>query len=527
MKRSISLRGMNGVFKGHTWEAADLLRVGRLEALEVVLDDSSVSRYHAEVRITDRGWRVRDLGSTNGTRLNGVRLGNGQWPLRARDLLQFGEVAVVVESLKGSEVVPESNPSPPMHDSMRVTGTAKSTWKEAMEGLAFDSNRCPRVGEQMLALLRAGHHLVHIEKEDELLQSILNDSVGVLDAQRGAIVLADPVTNKLQIKAITTGRAEPRAQMAGRGEARFQFSQSLANRCFSRGESILCHRVEEDPELANARSIAEGTMASVLCVLLRTPRNKRLGVIHLDRSPWQTPFTMEDLHLADAMAANVSAGIECAQLLRKQRDLFLDTITILAQAVELRDEYTGNHTLRVTTYSIMLAEHMNLPADQLELLRIGTPLHDIGKIGIDDAVLRKPDRLTAEEFEHMKLHTVKGADIINTVPDLRSILPIVRNHHERWDGKGYPDGLGGEAISPLARIVALADAFDAMTSDRPYRKGMPAAAAFAEIERTAGTQFDPAFAAGFLEIKDAILEEMQSQSQPHNTTRKTVVLTSG
>jgi HD-GYP domain-containing protein (c-di-GMP phosphodiesterase class II) len=522
MKKSICLRGMNGVFKGRTWEAADLLRVGRLEALEIVLDDSSVSRYHAEVRITDRGWRVRDLGSTNGTRLNGVRLGNGQWPLRARDLLQFGEVAIVVESLCDGEVEPEPNHSP-IQDSMRVAGTAKSTWKEAMEGLAFDSNRCPRAGEQLLALLRAGHHLVHIEKEDDLLQSILNDSVGVLDAQRGAIVLADPVTNKLQIKAITTGRAEPRAQMAGRGEGRFQFSQSLANRCFSRGESILCHRVDEDPELANARSIAEGTMASVLCVLLRTPR-KLLGVIHLDRSPWQTPFTMEDLHLADAMAANVSAGIECAQLLRKQRDLFLDTITILAQAVELRDEYTGNHTFRVTTYTIMLAEHMNLPAAQIDLLRIGTPLHDIGKIGIDDAVLRKPDRLTAEEFEHMKLHTVKGAEIINTVPDLRPILPIVRSHHERWDGKGYPDGLGGEAISPLARIVALADAFDAMTSDRPYRKGMAAAAAFAEIEKMSGTQFDPAFAAGFLEIKEGVLQEMQKQTQVQTTVRKTLLL---
>ena len=520
MKRSICLRGMNGVYKGRTWDAGDLLRVGRLEALEIVLNDSSVSRCHAEVKGTDRGWRVRDLGSTNGTRLNGVRLGNGQWPLRVRDLLQFGEVAVVVEAIIDNEIEQEASPAP-LHDSMRVAGTAKSTWNQAMEGLAFDSNRCPRAGEQLLALIRAGHHLVHIDKEEDLLQSILNDSVAVLDAQRGAIVLADPADNKLKLKAITTGRSEPRAMMGGRGEGRFQFSQSLANRCFSRGESILCHRVEEDEELANAKSIAEGTMASVLCVLLRTPR-KLLGVIHLDRNPWQKPFTMEDLHLADAMAANVSAGIECAQLLRKQRDQFLDTITILAQAVELRDEYTGNHTFRVTTYSILLAEYMKLPPDQIDLLRIGTPLHDIGKIGIDDAVLRKPDRLTAEEFEHMKLHTVKGAEIINTVPDLRPILPIVRNHHERWDGKGYPDGLGGEAISPLARIVALADAFDAMTSDRPYRKGLPAEAAFAEVAKMAGTQFDPTFAAGFLEIKHLILAEMQSQVQ--NTTRKTRAL---
>src|SRR5947209_4495525 len=163
MKRSIRLRGMNGPLKGRTWEACDLLRIGRLEALEIVLDDSSVSRYHAEVRLTDRGWRVHDLGSTNGTRLNGVRLGNGQWPLRTRDLLQFGEVTVEVVALLEGEPEPEALVP---GDDMRVAGTAKASWNEAMEGLAFDSNRCPRAGEQLLALLRAGHHLVHIEKEE-------------------------------------------------------------------------------------------------------------------------------------------------------------------------------------------------------------------------------------------------------------------------------------------------------------------------------------------------------------------------
>src|SRR5262245_18855190 len=179
MKRPIRLRGMNGPLKGQTWDATALLRVGRLDTLEVVLDDSSVSRYHAEVRATDRGWRVRDLGSTNGTRLNGVRLGNGQWPLRVRDMLQFGEVAVVVEDLHdGGEHEPEAG------EPMRVAGTARNTWSEAMEGLAFDSNRCPRAGEQLLALLRAGHHFVNIDKEEDLLQSILVDAVAALDAQR-------------------------------------------------------------------------------------------------------------------------------------------------------------------------------------------------------------------------------------------------------------------------------------------------------------------------------------------------------
>src|SRR5437763_15858231 len=120
---------MNGPLKGRTWESAELLRVGRLDTLEIVLDDNSVSRYHAELRATERGWRVRDLGSTNGTRLNGVRLGNGQWPLRAKDLLQFGEVSVVVESIE--EQVAPADAAVPAGEGMRVEGTANSSWDEA------------------------------------------------------------------------------------------------------------------------------------------------------------------------------------------------------------------------------------------------------------------------------------------------------------------------------------------------------------------------------------------------------------
>lgn len=508
MRRTIRLRGLNGAVKGQVWEGSDLLRVGRVEPLEVILDDPSVSRLHAELRAAERGWRVRDMGSTNGTRLNGVRVGSGQWPLHERDLLQFGEVAVVVESV--SEERPSAGSELAGTDQMRVEATTRTTWEEALQGVAFDSHRTPRAGEQLFALVRAGHHLGHIEREEDLLHAILEDAVSVLDAQRGAIVLAESPEGPLKLKALVTGRSNPKAVANGRPEptGRFHFSQSLAMRCFTKGESILCHRADEDPELALAKSIAGGSMASVVCVLLRTPR-KRLGVLHLDRSPWQKAFTQDELYLADALAAQVSAGIESAQLLRRQRDLFLETITTLAQAVEMRDEYTGNHTTRVTTYSLHLAERLEMPANDIELIRIGTPLHDIGKIGIDDAILRKPDRLTPEEFAIMKSHTVKGADILSTIRDLRPIIPIVRSHHERWDGKGYPDGSAGNEISPLARVVALADAFDAMTSDRPYRKGMPVAAAFAEIEKGCGSQFDPTFAAVFLDMRDEIVHQMK------------------
>jgi putative nucleotidyltransferase with HDIG domain len=510
---------MNGNAHGRVWGSRDLLRVGRLDSLEVVLDDSSVSRCHAEIMPTERGWRLRDLGSTNGTRLNGVPLGSGQWPLRVRDLIQFGEISLHVEAIEE-----EKDSGTLCPDSLCVEASAKTTWDEALRGVVYDSSETPRAGEQLLALLRAGHHLVNLEREEDLLQSILNDAVSVLDAQRAAIVLPTSVEGKMQLRALATGRGQPKAHISGFGDStiRASFSQSLAKRCFSRGESILCQSVEEDAELSIANSIAEGSMASVLCVLLRTPR-KRLGVLHLDRSPWQKPFTAEDLHLADALAANVSAGLESAQLLKKQRDLFLNTITILAQAVELRDPYTGDHTSRVTTYSVLLAKELNVSDHDLELIQIGTPLHDIGKIGIRDEILLKPEKLTPAEFEIMKQHTVMGANILALVPDLQDIIPIVRSHHERWDGKGYPDGQAGEDISSLARIVAVADAFDAMTSDRPYRRALSVEEAFAEVHKNSGIQFDPNCATAFLRIRHRLEREMYPQTEDEDTIRSKVM----
>jgi len=233
-------------------------------------------------------------------------------------------------------------------------------------------------------------------------------------------------------------------------------------------------------------------MASVLCVLLRTPR-KRLGVLHLDRGPMQVPFTKDDLKLADALAAHVSAGIESAQLIRKERELFNNTVFMLAQAVEMRDPYTGGHTQRVTEYSTLLGQELQLTVDDMHLIRIGTPLHDIGKIGIDDKILRKPEKLTPAEFDIMKTHTTKGAKILEQVADLAPVIPIVLSHHERWDGGGYPDGLVGEAIPLEARIVCCCDAFNAMTTTRSYRAAMPLDVALEELQRCAGTQFDPPF----------------------------------
>jgi HD-GYP domain-containing protein (c-di-GMP phosphodiesterase class II) len=237
--------------------------------------------------------------------------------------------------------------------------------------------------------------------------------------------------------------------------------------------------------------------------------------LHLSRAFSQEAFTADDLRLADAIAANLSEAVESGQRVQEKREeLFLQTVIALAQAIEMRDEYTGGHTRRVADYALLLADELKVSGAERRSLRIGAPIHDIGKIGVDDAILRKRDKLTAVEFNHLKTHTLKGAAILETIPDLKEAVPIARNHHERWDGDGYPDKLGGAQIPRLSRIVAVADTFDAMTSDRPYRASMTSAEAFDRIERVSGTQLDPEFTQAFLKLRPRIEKLLQERAVP-------------
>ncbi|MCA0972522.1 HD-GYP domain-containing protein [Halobacillus litoralis] len=184
--------------------------------------------------------------------------------------------------------------------------------------------------------------------------------------------------------------------------------------------------------------------------------------------------------------------------------------TVFAATLDARDPYTAGHSQRVAEYSVWIARRAGFSEEEMDLLRKSALLHDIGKIGIRDDVLLKDGRLTDEEFEQIKKHPVIGYDILQQVqlPEpLRPVLPGVRNHHERFDGKGYPDQLAGDDIPVFGRLMAVADAYDAMTSDRPYRKGMPEEEALSIIEEGRGTQWDPYFA-------DLFLEEMSERRAP-------------
>jgi putative two-component system response regulator len=222
------------------------------------------------------------------------------------------------------------------------------------------------------------------------------------------------------------------------------------------------------------------------------------------------PFELEDIQLrvSDSLARRraereAKKERELLEARLRQRETeskiwVLRSAHALTAAVEAKDPYTAGHAIRVTAYAMTIAEIVG--GIDLLRFRLAGDLHDVGKIGVPDTVLNKPDRLTVEEFDLVKKHPVIGARILEPLIDDDLVLGVVRSHHERWDGGGYPDGLAGEDIPLPARVLAVADTLDAMSSDRAYRKGLPWDAVVAEIRRHSGAQFDPAIVAAFEEV---------------------------
>lgn len=210
----------------------------------------------------------------------------------------------------------------------------------------------------------------------------------------------------------------------------------------------------------------------------------------------------------DLMLANERLRQKGLEVLKSQ-----DVISTLAQALEARDHYTQGHSSRVAEVAVLLARELGLSREEQDVVRHGCLLHDIGKIHVPDAVLRKPGALSDEEYTLMRKHPAIGEQICRPLIFARPFLAIVRHHHERWDGKGYPDGLKGEEVSLHARITAIADAWDAMTSDRPYRTALPPQVAFGRLEEGAGTQWDPNLIEVFVRVMKRRVETPSEESR--------------
>jgi CHASE2 domain-containing sensor protein len=226
-------------------------------------------------------------------------------------------------------------------------------------------------------------------------------------------------------------------------------------------------------------------------------------------------FTSDELRLISSFTHQIAVAIENHRLHTDIHDILLDYIKSIASALDARDTYTHGHSQRVAELSVKIGKELGLSGGELEFLELSAIIHDIGKIGIGESVLNKPGQLTDEEFSIIKSHPIKGSIILEPMSRLHALMPGVRNHHERYDGKGYPDGLKGEEAHLVARIISIADAYDAMTSCRVYKNSLSQEIAFKEIEKGAGTQFDPNLAILFVDLmkKNKKLIDTQTEAK--------------
>ncbi len=328
----------------------------------------------------------------------------------------------------------------------------------------------------------------------DLLNLIMALSKETLKAEASSLMLLDEKNNELTFEVALGEKGDIIKKF------KIPLGEGIAGWVAMTGDSLIVNDVEKDFRFAKKYDSATSFKTkSILCVPLKT-KEKIIGVIEVINKTEDDYFDENDLNLLQAIANEAAIAIENAQLYQNLKDLFFDTVESLASAIDAKDPYTHGHSRRVAQYSEMIAKEMGYDGNFIEKIRLSALLHDIGKIGIDESILRKKEKLTEEERKEIEKHPLVGRKILEPLSSLEDIIPGVEEHHEKYDGGGYPKKLYGEKISILGRIIAVADALDAMTSDRPYRKGLSMEIAIKEIENQKGKQFDPVVVSALLSL---------------------------
>lgn len=346
--------------------------------------------------------------------------------------------------------------------------------------------------KKLSALSVIGRNMNEIRKLDDLIKLVLNTALHELDGGSGSVMLYERAVGELFIH-YGKGLAPE-----GQRKARFRLGEGIAGWVAENKKSVSAPRAIEDPRYVPGKGLRHDM--PVICVPFIGTSGNLLGVINVERKEGLGPFSQSDMEYLTAMAGQAAVAIENVELIQNLQKSYYDTISALAMTVEAKDPYTLGHSKRVTQYAMAIADEMGLSERDLQTIQYGATLHDIGKIGVRESVLNKPGVLTSEEFTEIMDHAVIGEKIISGVDFLQATRPIIRNHQERFDGKGYPDGLRGREIPPMVAIVSVADNFDALTTDRPYRKAFSAARTIEMIKEDAGTKFDPEVVEAFMRI---------------------------
>ncbi len=381
-----------------------------------------------------------------------------------------------------------------MQEDRRVTAEQDAALQHFSQELAHTY-------EQVSLLYRLGRSMNWLTKPDEFMTTACNCILPILDFSWIAVARRAEPSAGTEFATIVAG------VLPCSREEFDEIAQGLVSEISTDGwTSMLEFGTHPAASRLNSQVVAEPVMAG----------GEMAGLILAGNKVGEDfEVTSIERQLLDATADYLGAFLHNVRMYEEQRRLFMGSIQALTAAIDAKDRYTRGHSERVALMGSRLAAASGMSPEQVERVRIAGLVHDVGKIGVPEAVLRKPGRLTAEEFELIKLHPVIGHTILKDIGALEDVLPGVLYHHERWDGGGYPEGLAAEEIPLFGRILAVADAFDAMSSTRAYRPALPRDAVFREIAEGASTQFEPELARLFLTLDldeyDAAVARHQAQ----------------
>ncbi len=372
----------------------------------------------------------------------------------------------------------------------RVAGLASVSVHNAQ---LYERERRRREQNELLQRVSA---LLHKTLDlDRLLHQVFEQVKALLHAEGTSVWLVDEKLGVVVCRIATGAKADQLRQMA------VPLGQGIVGAAAAQAKTILVADARNDPRVYRSVDTTTGFVTRSLLTVPLLHQGRCLGAIQVvNKHEAEGDFTKADQDLLEQLADSAALAIENAQLYAKLQQNYEGTLDALAGALDLRDNETQGHSRRVTEYTMLLAKEIGLAADELDDVRRGALLHDLGKIGVPDRILHKPGRLDADERKEMERHPSLGFEMLAGIPFLAKAAEVVLFHQEHFDGRGYPRGAAGEDIPLAARLFAIADTYDAITSDRPYRAARPYAAARAEIVKESGKQFDPKAVEAFLAI---------------------------
>ncbi len=502
---------IEGKEKNSIWEITGVRTViGRDSMCDIVVSDKKLSRIHSEIVREGDVYILYDKNSMNGSFVNNFRI--TRQVLICEDEIRVGDtifkvykddLSTSVRWKEGDPLVTTKIPLDLLTSQIEKAVTSpEATTREIPKAETRKKGLMGKLIKNLETIYEVGNAINSIQSVDELLNQISERLLSVFpDVQRVCILLKEKGED-FEPKFIKT-RGEIPAHP-------FQMSRSVVQKSIKELVCILASDAFHDDRFSAAESVLSMNLRSVMCAPLVSKGNV-LGLIYLDNREKPDCFDKDDVALLSALANQAAIAIENSQLYESVQKAYHEAILALLNTVEAKDPYTRGHSQRTSRYALGIAQEMGLSEEECRKIKTAAELHDIGKIGVREQIIGKESPLSTVEFHSIQAHVLTGENILKPIGYLSFTLPMVRHHHESYNGTGYPEGLKGRKIPLGARIISVADAFDAMTTQRPYNKPLPLKEALENCRGSKGKQFDP-------EVIDALARFVE---QNYNALAKT------